>query len=112
MTDPALKACPLCKSAPWPGTSLWGTATAACSSHGCPLGGIEVLAAEWNARPTEDALRAERDAALAERARLRALIAEAAADLPLHPEGAHLTQPEEDAEAVRVALLAALRGEA
>jgi hypothetical protein len=70
------------------------------------------LAAEWNARPTEDALRAERDAALAERARLRALIAEAAADLPLHPEGAHLTQPEEDAEAVRVALLAALRGEA
>jgi hypothetical protein len=55
---------------------------------------------------------AERDAALAERDRLRAVIAEAAAALPLHPEGAHLTPPEADAEAVRVALLAALRGEA
>jgi hypothetical protein len=45
-------------------------------------------------------------------ARLRTLIAEAADDLPLHPEGAHLTPAEADAEAVRVALLAALRGEA
>jgi hypothetical protein len=55
---------------------------------------------------------AERDAALAERDRLRTLIAEAADDLPLHPEGAHLTPPEADAEAVRLTLLAALRGEA
>lgn len=57
-------------------------------------------------------LRAERDAALADVARLRAVIAEAAAALPLHPEGGYLTPPEADAEAVRVALLAALRGEA
>jgi hypothetical protein len=55
---------------------------------------------------------AERDSARGERDRLRAVIAEAADDLPLHPEGAHLTPPEADAEAVRVALLAALRGEA
>jgi hypothetical protein len=55
---------------------------------------------------------AERDAAVAERDRLRAVIAEAADDLPLHPEGAFLTPPEADAEAVRQALLAALRGEA
>jgi hypothetical protein len=54
----------------------------------------------------------ERDAALAERDRLRAVIAEAAADLPSRPEGAYLTPPEDDAEAVRLALLAALRGEA
>jgi hypothetical protein len=54
----------------------------------------------------------ERDTALAERDRLRAVIAEAAADLPLHPEGAFLTPTEADAEAVRRALLAALRGEA
>ena len=46
----------------------------------------------------------------AEVARLRAVIASAAADLPLRPEGAFLTPPEADAEAVRVALLAALRG--
>jgi hypothetical protein len=55
---------------------------------------------------------AQRDSARAERDRLRAVIAEAADDLPLHPEGAHLTPPEADAEAVRLALLAALRGEA
>jgi hypothetical protein len=52
------------------------------------------------------------EAALVERDRLRAVIAEAAADLPLHPEGAFLTPTEADAEAVRRALLAALRGEA
>jgi hypothetical protein len=54
-----------------------------------------------HARTEIRALRAERD-------RLRAVIAEAAADLPLHPEGAFLTPPEADAEAARVALLAAL----
>jgi hypothetical protein len=58
------------------------------------------------------AAEAERDDAVAEIARLRAVIAEAAADLPLHPEGAHLTPPEADADNVRLALLAALRGEA
>ena len=59
MDEVALQPCPLCRSTPWPGTSAWGTATAACSSHGCPLGGIEVLADEWNDRPIEDALRAD-----------------------------------------------------
>jgi hypothetical protein len=49
---------------------------------------------------------------VAERDRLRTLIAEAADDMPIHPEGAHLTPLEADAEAVRQALLAALRGEA
>jgi hypothetical protein len=83
MDDVALKPCPVCRSAPWPGTSAWGTATAACSSHGCPLGGIEVLADEWNARPIEDALRAEVAAAevrgrAAERAEIVAVIRERA----------------------------------
>jgi hypothetical protein len=57
-------------------------------------------------------MEARAQAAEAERDRLRAVIAEAASDLPSHPEGAYLTPPEADAEAVRVALLAALRGEA
>lgn len=79
MDDVALKPCPLCRSTPWPGTSSWGTATAACSSHGCPLGGIEVLADEWNARPIEDTLRAHVAAAeahgrAAERAEIVAVI--------------------------------------
>jgi hypothetical protein len=50
-------------------------------------------------------------AALAERDRLRAVIADAAAALPLHPAGGYLTPPEADAEAVRQALLAAIGGE-
>jgi hypothetical protein len=45
-------------------------------------------------------------------ARLRAVIASAADDLPLHPEGAPLTPAEDDGEEVRFYLLAALRGEA
>jgi hypothetical protein len=59
-----------------------------------------------------EAITTERDAAVAEVARLRAVIDEAAAALPLHPEEAYLTPPEGDAEAVRQTLLAALRGEA
>ena len=51
-------------------------------------------------------------AALAERDRLLAIIAEAAAALPLHPAGKYLTPAEDDGEEVRVYLLAALRGEA
>lgn len=47
---------------------------------------------------------------VAEVARLRAVIAEAAAALPLHPADGYLAPPEDDAEAVRVALLAALGG--
>jgi hypothetical protein len=47
----------------------------------------------------------------AERDRLRAVIAEAAAALPLHPAGAYLTPPEADADGVRQALRAALRGD-
>jgi hypothetical protein len=42
---------------------LWGTLTAACSGQNCALVGVEVPADEWNDRPIEDALRAERDAA-------------------------------------------------
>jgi hypothetical protein len=98
------------------------------------IGLLATLRAERDAALTErDRLRAEKDALRAnysdlhprinvqcyraedaenEVARLRAVIAEAAADLPLHPEGAHLTPPEADAEEVRQALLAALRGEA
>jgi hypothetical protein len=59
MDDVALKPCPLCGSTPWPGTSSWGTTTAACSSQNCALVGVEVPADEWNARPIEDALRAD-----------------------------------------------------
>jgi hypothetical protein len=59
MDDVALKLCPLCRSTPWPGTSSWGTATAACSGQNCALVGVEVPADEWNARPIEDALRAD-----------------------------------------------------
>jgi hypothetical protein len=71
---------------------------------------VGAIAREASARA--DKAEAERDAALAEAARLRAALAEAAASLPCHPADAHLTPPEADAEAVRQALLAALRGEA
>ena len=54
----------------------------------------------------------ENNALRAEVARLRAVIAEAAAELPVHPEGVYLTPPEADAEAVRQTLLAAIGGEA
>ena len=84
MSDVALQPCPLCRSAPWPGTSSWGTPTAACSGHGCPLGGIEVLADEWNARPIEDALRA--DVAAAESRGRAAERAEIAASLKARAE--------------------------
>ena len=48
----------------------------------------------------------------AEVAFLRGVISEAAAALPVHPEGAPLTPAEDDGEEVRLHLLAALRGEA
>jgi hypothetical protein len=77
------------------------------------------LAERDSARGERDRLRAVAKTTLSraheadsEAARLRDVIAEAASNLPLHPLGAHLTPPEADAEAVRVALLAALRGEA
>jgi hypothetical protein len=70
MSD-VVKPCPLCRSAPWPGTSSWGTPTAACSGQNCALVGVEVPADEWNARPIEGALRAELSAALADTAALR-----------------------------------------
>jgi hypothetical protein len=76
------------------------------------LGGREVSAAAWSQRPIEDTLRAERDAALAEAARLREAITACAEYLPVHPEGAPLTPAEDDGEEVRLHLLAALRGEA
>jgi hypothetical protein len=84
MDDVALRPCPLCGSTPWPGTSSsWGTATAACSGQDCALVGVAVAADEWNARPIEDALRAEVAAAkargrAAERAEIVALIRERA----------------------------------
>jgi hypothetical protein len=79
MSGPTPELCPLCRSTPWPGTSSWGTATAACSSPDCPLAGIEVPADEWNARPIEDALRA--DVAAAEARGRAAERAEIVADL-------------------------------
>jgi hypothetical protein len=155
----SVKPCPFCGLPPSRAAKSYGTPIVCCGNMHCTLGASDAdwyEIGDWNQRPIEDALRAERDAALAdvvawrgfagsvavavhpgdaglviadhlavddlpdllaavervveERDRLRAALAEAAADLPLHPEGGLLMPSEADAEAVRQALLAALRG--
>jgi hypothetical protein len=68
MSGPALKLCPQCGRPPDDQTPTWkwGAAPAVCCrTGGCRLFGILFSPGEWAHRPVEDALRAERDAALA-----------------------------------------------
>ena len=114
--------CPFCGLSPSLEQSVGRTAVACgqCGACGPAFAGHDDAAAndavaDWNTRPFEGALLSRAEAAeaalaaaRAEVARLRAVIGDAAVELPVWPEGAYQTPTERDVSAVRAGLYAAL----
>jgi len=81
MSTPALKSCPFCGGVPRIGTPRIGASSVMCETPSCVMRSHHWIQWHvWQYRPAEDALRAERDAALARAEAAEALITTLAAE--------------------------------